>query len=309
MVNRIESSTKEISSYPFSERIVPRHTHIKKGKLTIKTTMAKRCLFLIALLPAIATSQAVEGDRWGVTASADAEVDRASDKKKDSASSVSVESPSTPSPTVTCHNIEIGLVFDEYPDETKWQITKGRRNSIEHDAAVVLKESPYYDPEEGYSEASETHIICLPPGKYTYTIMDRNRDGMCCDEGEGRYALTYQETGDIITHGSEFEQYESVTFNVPYVAPMLKDTDGDGVEDRTKNVIPPMILGSDGFPAETCENEFGLTLKTVRYCKTSTLDYWLMLESLGGRRVSFRCKTNQCWKTRRMIMGSRLLGS
>eukprot|EP00584_Thalassiosira_punctigera_P019097 CAMPEP_0172572586 /NCGR_PEP_ID=MMETSP1067-20121228/135578_1 /TAXON_ID=265564 ORGANISM="Thalassiosira punctigera, Strain Tpunct2005C2" /NCGR_SAMPLE_ID=MMETSP1067 /ASSEMBLY_ACC=CAM_ASM_000444 /LENGTH=448 /DNA_ID=CAMNT_0013365153 /DNA_START=11 /DNA_END=1357 /DNA_ORIENTATION=+ len=168
------------------------------------------------------------------------------------------------SPTETCYKIEIGLIFDQYPDETRWEITKGRRNSIENTNAHVLRESPYYDPDQGYVEASETHIICLPEGKYTYTMMDRNKDGMCCGNGEGRYAVTYKETGDIITQGSEFELFESTTFQIPFVTPQLRDADNDGIEDRTKNVIPPVILTPNGLP-EICENEFGLHLQTDDY--------------------------------------------
>mmetsp|Transcript_34321 Transcript_34321/g.72289 ORF Transcript_34321/g.72289 Transcript_34321/m.72289 type:complete len:438 (-) Transcript_34321:158-1471(-) len=168
-------------------------------------------------------------------------------------------------PSETCYNIEIGLIFDKYPDETKWEITKGRRNSIERENAEVVKKSPRYDSSKGYVEASEKHIICLPEGKYTFTVMDKNKDGICCGKnGEGRYALTYQETGEIITHGGEFKQYESTIFDIPFVTPTLRDADGDGIEDRTKNVIPSLILSSNVMPKE-CDNEFGLHLETDDY--------------------------------------------
>lgn len=172
---------------------------------------------------------------------------------------------STSTTSESCHKIEIGLIFDEFPEETKWEITQGRRNSIESENAVVVKTSPYYDPDNGYVEASEKHIVCLPQGKYTFTIMDRNEDGMCCSNGEGRYSVIFKETGEIITHGSNFGQYESITFLLPYEAPPLTDADKDGVEDRTKNVFPPMILSEDGLPVATCDNEFSLHLETDDY--------------------------------------------
>ncbi|KAL3806956.1 hypothetical protein ACHAXA_011373 [Cyclostephanos tholiformis] len=178
----------------------------------------------------------------------------------DSPSVTAIDSPSEP-----CYNIEIGLIFDASPEETRWEITKGQRNSIEYANAIVVKESPFYDPDQDYVEASDTHIVCLPSGRYTFTIMDRNNDGMCCSNGEGRYAVTYKETGEIITHGASFAQFESVSFLVPYEAPPLSDIDGDGVEDRTKNVIPEMILTDDGSPLPTCPNEFGLHLETDDY--------------------------------------------
>jgi len=55
-------------------------------------------------------------------------------------------------PTETCYRVEIGLMFDNYPDETRWEIVKGRRPSFQNSNAVMVKESPYYDPK--------------PPGNY-----------------------------------------------------------------------------------------------------------------------------------------------
>lgn len=168
-----------------------------------------------------------------------------------------------------CYQIEIGLIFDKFPEETRWEITQGRRNSIEYTNATIVKSSPYYNPDQDYVEASETHIVCIPPGRYTFTIMDRNNDGLCCTNGEGRYAVTYRPSGEIITHGAQFNQYESITFTIPYVTPPLSDIDGDGIEDRTKNVIPKIIISEDGTPVTTtnnnCANEFGLHLQTDDY--------------------------------------------
>ena len=183
----------------------------------------------------------------------------------ESASVIAVDLSGASPPIEPCYHVEIGLIFDEFPEETRWEITEGKRNSIQNANAVIVKESPFYDPDQDYVEASETHVVCIPSGRYTFTIMDRNSDGMCCSNGEGRYAVTYQETGEIITHGGAFGQFESVSFVVPYVAPPLGDADGDGVEDRTKNVYPEMILTDDGSPLTKCPNEFGLHLETDDY--------------------------------------------
>lgn len=110
--------------------------------------------------------------------------------------------------------------------------------------------------------------------------MDRNKDGMCCENGEGRYAVTYKETGEMIATGSKFDQYESITFQIPFIAPPLTDVDGDLVEDRTKNVIPPVILDINGFPTK-CANEFGLHLQTDDYGVETT---WELRERLTTER-------------------------
>jgi len=176
-------------------------------------------------------------------------------------------------PTETCFPVEIGLVFDKYPDETKWEIVKGRRPSFQNKNAEIVKESPFYDPKPpaNYREASEKHIVCLPEGRYTFTIMDREKDGMCCSQGEGRYVVTYASTGDIIAQGSDFGQFESTTFNVPYEAPSYKDEDADGRDDTTKNVFPPLV-----YP---CLNKLGIELKTDDYGVETTFELWTRSET------------------------------
>ena len=171
-------------------------------------------------------------------------------------------------PTETCYNVEIGLIFDKYPDETSWEIVKGRRPSFQNNKAVTIKESPFYDPKPpgNYREASEKHIVCLPEGRYTFTIMDREKDGLCCNEGEGRYVVTYQSTGDMIAQGAEFGEFESTTFVVPYRQPSYKDDDADGRDDTTKNVFPPLV-----YP---CVNKLGINLKTDDYGVETTFELW-----------------------------------
>ncbi|EED86553.1 predicted protein [Thalassiosira pseudonana CCMP1335] len=169
----------------------------------------------------------------------------------------------TSKPTETCYNIEIGIILDTYPEETSWEITEGRKSTLQDPSATVVSASPFYDPNR-YREASDAHIVCLPAGKYTFTIFDSDKeDGMCCGYGEGKYVVTYQSTGEMITQGAEFGSSETTKFAIPFEAPTLRDANGDGVEDRTKNIIPTIPLTSDGMPS--CSNEFGLHLQTDDY--------------------------------------------
>ncbi|KAL7439789.1 hypothetical protein ACHAXM_007288 [Skeletonema potamos] len=171
-------------------------------------------------------------------------------------------------PTETCYRVEIGLMFDNYPDETRWEIVKGRRPSFQNSNAVMVKESPYYDPKPpgNYRGATEKHIVCLEEGRYTFTIIDREKDGMCCSDGEGRYVLTYQSTGDMIAQGAEFGEFESTTFDVPYKQPSYNDNDADGRDDTTNNVFPPFV-----YP---CLNKLGIKLKTDDYGVETTFELW-----------------------------------
>jgi hypothetical protein len=108
-------------------------------------------------------------------------------------------------------------------------------------------------------------------------MIDLGEDGMCCSSGEGKYAVTYKATGEMIAQGADFGSSESTVFKVPFVAPSLVDSDGDGVEDRTKNVIPTIPMTSDGKPS--CSNEFGLHLVTDDYGVETT---WELRERNDG---------------------------
>jgi len=41
-----------------------------------------------------------------------------------------------------CHNVEIGVILDRHPEETRWEITRGRRNSVEHANVNLVEASP-----------------------------------------------------------------------------------------------------------------------------------------------------------------------
>ena len=154
------------------------------------------------------------------------------------------------------------MILDNNPQDIAWEITSGRKSSMQQSSATILRTSPYYDPDV-YRQASDTYIVCLPEGKYTFTMIDLGQDGMCCSYGEGRYTLSYKETGELIARGDEFGSVDSTTFKIPYVSPNYVDHDNDGVEDRTGNVIPTIPLTNDGEPS--CSNEFGLHLVTDDY--------------------------------------------
>lgn len=63
-----------------------------------------------------------------------------------------------------CFNVEIGLILDNHPGDLAWEITSGRKSTLQQADAEVVATSPYYDPEK-YQQASDTYIVCLPTGK------------------------------------------------------------------------------------------------------------------------------------------------
>ena len=60
----------------------------------------------------------------------------------DSASDADVRDSASAVEGGECHNVEIGVILDKHPEETRWEITKGRRNSVEHANVNLVDSSP-----------------------------------------------------------------------------------------------------------------------------------------------------------------------
>ena len=121
-------------------------------------------------------------------------------------------------PTNTCTLIDISITFDSFPDETSWMVVVGAFDPLgDNDGAVIVAESPYYDPAI-YTSSSETVSICLPgDGEYSFIIYDSSWDGMCCRFGNGGFVVSSSD-GDIISQGGEFQDRIITTFNIPFAA-------------------------------------------------------------------------------------------
>jgi len=63
-----------------------------------------------------------------------------------------------------CFNVEIGIILDNNPDEITWEITSGRKSTLQQPSATVVSTSPYYDPNK-YQQASDTFLVCLAKGR------------------------------------------------------------------------------------------------------------------------------------------------
>ncbi len=106
----------------------------------------------------------------------------------------------------TCTNVDLTIKFDDYPEETSWQIT----NSSDQ---VVASGGTYGSQTDG---STLTITSCLEDGTYTFTINDSFGDGICCQYGNGSYTLT--SGGTTIASGASFGSSESTTFTIGGVA-------------------------------------------------------------------------------------------
>jgi len=104
-------------------------------------------------------------------------------------------------PSIELECIEITVNSDE---SVSWDIAIGSESSFTSNAELVAT-SPFYS---GFNE-TESHLICLVDGEYTFTIY-----------GGIGYTLIFKGDSDIIIAESyDIYGIDSATFNIPYFAP------------------------------------------------------------------------------------------
>lgn len=98
-------------------------------------------------------------------------------------------------------NVALTLTFDNYPEETSWQILDG--------ATVVASGGTYASQADG-----STLVVNVPlsVGCYDFVISDTYGDGICCSYGNGSYSLV--DGGTTLASGGSFGSSESTAFCV-----------------------------------------------------------------------------------------------
>jgi len=98
------------------------------------------------------------------------------------------------------------ITFDNYPEETTWDIRDGSNN-------IIASGGPY-----GSQPDQSTLIIpvpCLPSACFDFTIYDTYGDGICCQYGSGSYELKEDASGTVLANGGSFGSSETTDFCVP----------------------------------------------------------------------------------------------
>jgi hypothetical protein len=111
--------------------------------------------------------------------------------------------PSCPTCPCTGEEVTLTLNFDNYPEETRWNITDAN-------GGTVANGGPYGSQADG---STLTIAICLNDGCYTLNVLDSYGDGMCCVYGTGSYSLN-SSTGAVLASGADFVDNESTAFCV-----------------------------------------------------------------------------------------------
>ena len=100
----------------------------------------------------------------------------------------------------TDNEIQLTLNFDNYPEETTWEI----RNS---GGGLEASGGPYGSQPDGSTLVID---ICLTDGCYDFTIFDSYGDGICCGYGQGSYSL--DDGGTNLASGGQFASSETTNF-------------------------------------------------------------------------------------------------
>lgn len=108
------------------------------------------------------------------------------------------------SPAASCTDLNLSFTFDDYPEETSWEIRDAAN-------AVVASGGTYASQPDG----STLNIpMCLNDGCYTLTVGDVYGDGICCVYGNGSYTLTNTASGAILAQGGSFASSDVTNFCV-----------------------------------------------------------------------------------------------
>lgn len=99
--------------------------------------------------------------------------------------------------------IEVSIFLDEYPADTRWDIFDDPP-PVNTTTAEPLATSPSYN--ESMALTQQTTQICTlgTPGNYSFIIYDAYLDGICCEWGNGSYAVMLVNTGEVLASGGQW---------------------------------------------------------------------------------------------------------
>lgn len=103
--------------------------------------------------------------------------------------------------TGDCVDVTLTITFDNYPEETSWEITD--------DSGTVVYSGDSYG---GQADGSTINLTgCIAYGCYDFTIYDSYGDGMCCSYGNGSYSFV-TDNGTVLASGASYGSSETTSF-------------------------------------------------------------------------------------------------
>jgi len=110
--------------------------------------------------------------------------------------------PSTAPPqagNITCYELVVTVNFDANPFGTAWTLVEVKSDGTR---ASVGSLYPY---DNSLANQSHSESFCLPlQSTFEFTFYDSDKDGICCNDGQGSYTLTHN--GEMFVEGGEFTE-------------------------------------------------------------------------------------------------------
>ncbi|MBX2876745.1 MAG: hypothetical protein KTR30_31805, partial [Saprospiraceae bacterium] len=97
--------------------------------------------------------------------------------------------------------LNLNFLFDQFPAENRWQIQSP-------DGQIWASGGPYPN---SLGHSTKQIPLCLPLGCYELKVFDAFQDGMCCNQGQGKFTLSLQD-GRILVEGGVFGAQVSLPF-------------------------------------------------------------------------------------------------
>ncbi|AXT53684.1 T9SS C-terminal target domain-containing protein [Aquimarina sp. BL5] len=166
----------------------------------------------------------------------------------------------------TTTDVNLRITFDNYPEETSWEI---RNNNNQ----VVYSGGTYGAQADG----STLNILrTLDTGCYTLIVKDVYGDGICCNYGNGSYALTDSSSGTILVSGGSFGTQDSNNFCVGSASRNFSETTVKEMKPTVFNFrfYPNPVIGEVIIQLENTEkadykiiNQIGQVIKVGKVIK------------------------------------------
>lgn len=150
-----------------------------------------------------------------------------------------------------CSSVTINVLFDQYPQETHWEI----RGSEDY---ALFSGGPY---SATYAGSLLSEVICLPYDCYNFTIFDSGEDGICCEFGNGFFQIV-NASGQLLLNGGSFESNDINSFCIGEDV-SCTDIDNDGIcsdldcDDGNAAVPAPAGAACDDNDPLTNHDEIG----------------------------------------------------
>ncbi|WP_438426046.1 T9SS type A sorting domain-containing protein [Aquimarina macrocephali] len=104
--------------------------------------------------------------------------------------------------TPSTNDVKLRITFDNYPDETSWEIKNANNQTVHYGGS--------YGSQANGSTLTITKT--LDADCYTLVVKDTFGDGICCGYGNGSYELTNSVSGAVLASGGSFTSEDTINF-------------------------------------------------------------------------------------------------